>query len=107
MVDFLTRDPLKLNLEELEDIDRRKDVDARRIEEQQRFYEIARERARELDVYMEQFRRDIVERSELSFESAGLTIDGLTKLFQEIRDKPTIASLSMEYQKFAEWLRIE
>jgi hypothetical protein len=33
--------------------------------------------------------------------------DGLTKLFAEIREKPTIADLSPQYQKFAEWLRIE
>lgn len=36
-----------------------------------------------------------------------LYLDGLTKLFAEIRDKPTIADLSPQYQKFAEWLRIE
>lgn len=41
------------------------------------------------------FRRDIVESN------------GLTKLFQEIKDKPTIQDLSVQYQKFAEWLRIE
>ncbi len=33
--------------------------------------------------------------------------DGLTKLFKEIKDKEKIADLSLEYQKFAEWLRIE
>lgn len=33
--------------------------------------------------------------------------DGLSKLFKEIKDKETIADLSIEYQKFAEWLRIE
>ena len=44
---------------------------------------------------MEKFRRDIVERN------------GLTKLFQEIRNKDKIEDLDMEYKKFAEWLRIE
>ena len=34
-------------------------------------------------------------------------LDGLSKLFQEIKDKEKIADLSLEYQKFAEWLRIE
>lgn len=34
-------------------------------------------------------------------------IDGLTKLFAEIREKNCIADLSPQYQKFAEWLRIE
>lgn len=41
------------------------------------------------------FRRDIVESN------------GLTKLFQEIKEKKTIQDLSVQYQKFAEWLRIE
>ena len=34
-------------------------------------------------------------------------LDGLSKLFKEIKDKEKIADLSIEYQKFAEWLRIE
>lgn len=33
--------------------------------------------------------------------------DGLTRLFKEIREKDKIDDLSMEYKKFAEWLRIE
>lgn len=41
------------------------------------------------------FRQDIVERN------------GLTKLFEEIREKKTIPDLSIQYRKFAEWLRIE
>ncbi|KKA25531.1 PX domain protein [Rasamsonia emersonii CBS 393.64] len=93
--EFLTARPITLNEEEMLDVQRRKEADAARIEEQKRFYEIARQRAAELDVYMEKFRRDIVERN------------GLTKLFSEIREKPTIQDLSPEYQKFAEWLRIE
>lgn len=44
---------------------------------------------------MTRFRRDIIE------------TNGLTKLFKEIKDKPTIQDLSIQYQKFAEWLRIE
>lgn len=63
MHEFLTGNPVKLNEEELLDIQKRKNMDEKRIEEQKRFYEIARDRARELDVYMERFRRDIVERS--------------------------------------------
>ena len=41
------------------------------------------------------FRQDIVERN------------GLTMLFQEIKEKKTIQDLSIQYRKFAEWLRIE
>ncbi|KAJ5153411.1 uncharacterized protein N7482_009889 [Penicillium canariense] len=93
--DFLTAKPITLNEEEWIDVQRRKEMDAVRIEEQKRFYEIARQRAAELDVYMEKFRRDIVESN------------GLTKLFTEIREKSCIAELSPQYQKFAEWLRIE
>ena len=63
MHDFLTRNPIRVNEEEMEDIERRKLMDEKRIEEQRRFYEIARQRAKELDVYMERFRRDIVEKS--------------------------------------------
>lgn len=63
MEEFLTKDPVTLNEEEEVDLQRRKDLDAKRIEEQRQFYEIAQKRAQELDVYMEQFRRDIVESS--------------------------------------------
>ncbi|KAL4897636.1 hypothetical protein BDV59DRAFT_47688 [Aspergillus ambiguus] len=93
--EFLTSQPVSLNEEENLDMERRKEVDAVRVEEQKRFYEIARQRAAELDVYMENFRRDIVESN------------GLTKLFAEIREKEKIEDLSPQYQKFAEWLRIE
>ena len=52
IVEFLTLQPIKLNEEELDDIERRKEMDARRLEEQRQFYEIARKRAAELDIYM-------------------------------------------------------
>ena len=112
MDEFLTGKPVKLNLEELDDVQRRKDMDEKRIEEQRRFYEVARERARELDIYMERFRRDIIESSMLKDEplmsiGADKCVDGLTKLFKEIKEKQRIADLSLEFQKFAEWLRIE
>lgn len=63
MHEFLTGSPVKLNEEEMGDIQRRKEMDEKRIEEQRQFYEIARQRAKELDVYMERFRRDMVESS--------------------------------------------
>jgi hypothetical protein len=95
MADFLTGNPVELNEEEMEDIERRKEMDEKRIEEQKQFYEIARQRAADLDIHMEKFRREIVE------------ANGLSHLFQEVRVKNTIAELKPEYQKFAEWLRIE
>ncbi|KND94877.1 PX domain-containing protein [Tolypocladium ophioglossoides CBS 100239] len=95
MQDFLAGDPITPTDEDVDDIVRRKAVDEKRIEEQKKFYEIARRRTAELDEYMEQFRRDIVERN------------GLTMLFKEIKEKQTIEDLSIQYRKFAEWLRIE
>jgi fructose-specific phosphotransferase system component IIB len=95
MASFLTADPIEVNEEEMEDIDRRKVMDEKRIEEQKQFYEVARRRAAELDIHMEKFRREIVESH------------GLSHLFQEIRVKNKISELRPEYQKFAEWLRIE
>ncbi|EHK98796.1 putative PX domain-containing protein [Glarea lozoyensis 74030] len=95
MTEFLTLTPILPTDADVIDIARRKAMDSKRVEEQKKFYEVARKRAAELDVYMEQFRRDIVEQN------------GLTKLFQEIKDKEKIQDLSLQYQKFAEWLRIE
>ncbi|KAJ4350757.1 hypothetical protein N0V95_004434 [Ascochyta clinopodiicola] len=95
MTDFLTRDPIEVNEEEMDDIERRMVMDEKRIQEQKQFYEVARKRAAELDIHMEKFRREIVERN------------GLSHLFQEIRVKNSISQLKPEYQKFAEWLRIE
>ncbi|TKA75288.1 hypothetical protein B0A49_04030 [Cryomyces minteri] len=95
MADFFMGNPVRLNEEELGDVERRKEMDEKRVEEQRRFFEIARKRAEELEVHMEKFRRDIVESN------------GLSKLFKEIREKDKIADLKPEYKKFAEWLRIE
>lgn len=55
MQDFLTRDPTTLKDEDYVDIMRRKSVDEKRVEEQKKFYEIARKRAADLDIYMEQY----------------------------------------------------
>jgi hypothetical protein len=95
MAEFLTHDPIEVNEEEMEDIERREEMDAKRIHEQKQFYEVARQRAAQLDIHMEKFRREIVE------------ANGLTNLFAEVKAKNTIKELKPEYQKFAEWLRIE
>lgn len=55
MQEFLTRDPINLTDDDVTDILRRKLVDEKRMEEQKQFYEIARNRAAELDIYMEQY----------------------------------------------------
>ncbi|EME87176.1 uncharacterized protein MYCFIDRAFT_53868 [Pseudocercospora fijiensis CIRAD86] len=95
MSDFLTKNPIQPSVEELQDIERRKAMDEKRLEEQRQFFEIARERARELDIHMEKFRRSVVESN------------GLRNLFAEIKRKDKIADLDPEFRKFAEWLRIE
>ena len=64
MAEFLTNDPITLNEEESDDCERRKVMDKKRLEEGRQFFEIARKRAAELDVHMEKFRREIVEKSE-------------------------------------------
>lgn len=95
MYNFLTENPICPSPEERADIERRKVMDEKRLEEQRRFFEIARDRARELDIHMEKFRRKVIEK------------DGLRDLFAEIKRKEKIADLDPEYKKFAEWLRIE
>ncbi len=95
MQEFLMKEPIKLGREELDDIDRRKVMDERRVNEQHQFFEVARERARELDVHMEKFRRKVIEK------------DGLRDLFGEIKRKDKLDDLDPEYRKFAEWCRIE
>lgn len=52
--EFLTFQPLTPTDADVEDIARRKAMDDKRVEEQKQFYEVARKRAAELDVYMEQ-----------------------------------------------------
>jgi hypothetical protein len=54
MKDFLTLNPITPKDEDVVDILRRKAMDEKRVEEQKQFYEIARKRAADLDVYMEQ-----------------------------------------------------
>lgn len=53
--DFFSTDPIQLKDEDVVDIQRRKAMDEKRVEEQKRFYEVARKRAADLDQYMEQY----------------------------------------------------
>lgn len=54
MQDFLSGEPTTPTDDDVDDIIRRKQIDEKRIEEQKKFYEIARKRAADLDEYMEQ-----------------------------------------------------
>lgn len=95
MQDFLQANPVQLTDVDLGDLERRKVVDEKRIQEQQQFYQIASKRAAEVDVHMEKFRRDIIESN------------GLRKLFASIKNCNSISELPPEHKKVAEWLRIE
>lgn len=75
MADFLTLEETTLTDEDWDDVRRRVEMDEKRMQEQRRFYEIAKARARELDVHMEKFRRDIVERSKLLVDAVQQSID--------------------------------
>ncbi|KAK9377360.1 uncharacterized protein V1513DRAFT_97151 [Lipomyces chichibuensis] len=80
---------------EIADIRLRQDADAMRLEEQFEFFQIATQRARELDNYMAEFKKNLIQR------------DGLSNFFKEIREKDKLADLAPQYQKFVEWARIE
>jgi hypothetical protein len=103
---FLLHDPLpRLTREEEADIERRLDMDRLRLAEQKKFVEESSKRARELEHWLRGFKSDLV-RNRVSFWD-GLMIEGLTKLFEEIRVKESIKDLQPEYQKVAEWAKIE
>jgi len=53
MKDFLTLSPILPSDSDVDDIARRKAMDEKRVVEQKEFYEVARKRAAELDIYME------------------------------------------------------
>ena len=53
--EFLTFQSITPSDEDVIDISNRKAMDEKRVEEQKQFYEIARKRAAELDIYMEEF----------------------------------------------------
>jgi hypothetical protein len=52
--EFLTMHDITPSDEDVVDINKRRMMDEKRLKEQKQFYEIARKRAAELDVYMEQ-----------------------------------------------------
>lgn len=54
MDEFLTHHHITPTDEDVADIDKRRLMDEKRLKEQKKFYEIARKRAAELDIYMEE-----------------------------------------------------
>lgn len=95
LLEFFFRDRFKPSLEELKDMDDRRRLDIKRIEDQIEFYKIATERARILEVHMSQFKQDL------------MAPGGLQNIFSEIREKESIDQLSPKFQKFLEWAEIE
>lgn len=63
MVHFLTSDPTEMTVEDKNDEEQRKSMDNKRVEEQVQFFEIARQRARELNEQMSVFGKELVESS--------------------------------------------
>ncbi|OLL25372.1 PX domain-containing protein [Neolecta irregularis DAH-3] len=95
LLKFLTTDEATLTLSELKDQKLRKALDERRVDEQAKFLEIAKMRARELDKHMTQFKAELIQDH------------GLVTMFQEIRKHDSIKDLPSHYKKVVEWARIE
>lgn len=95
LLEFFFRDRFKPSLEELKDMDDRRRLDIKRIEDQIEFYKIATERARILEIHMSQFKQDL------------MAPGGLQNIFSEIREKDSVDQLSPKFQKFLEWAEIE
>lgn len=92
---FLLAQPIVLSAEDKLDCQNRRDLDALRAEEQLKFLEVARERARDLDTHMDLFKKQLIQDN------------GLTKIFTAIRECDTIEELPVQYIKVIEWARIE
>lgn len=106
-VRFLLSEPIpKLSENEEIDIERRLEMDRLRLAEQEQFVEESRKRASELDQWLRGFKKDLV-RNRICPSIVALIAEGLTKLFEEIRAKDDIRDLLPEYQKVAEWAKIE
>ncbi len=95
MKHFLFDGPITLSVAEQRDANNRKDIDALRQEEQLRFLEVARQRAKELNVHMDIFKKDLISHG------------GLIKIFAAIKECESIEELPTQYIKVIEWARIE
>ncbi|CCG81519.1 PX domain protein [Taphrina deformans PYCC 5710] len=92
---FLLDGRIKLTEEEDNDCRNRRDLDSLRHDEQLKFLEVARERAKELDAQMDIFKRQLIQES------------GLSKIFGAIRECDRVEDLPEQYIKVIEWGRIE
>ncbi|VVT53877.1 uncharacterized protein SAPINGB_P003795 [Magnusiomyces paraingens] len=95
-MEFLFRDQLRgLSSEEQDDIDRRRAMDTKRVEDQLEFLRLATARARELETHMADFKHDMMQP------------DGLQRIFAELREKDHIEQLSPRFQTFLQWAAVE
>lgn len=92
---FLLDHPIKLTEGETKDCENRRDLDALRQDEQIKFLQVARERAKDLDDHMGTFKRQLIQEN------------GLSKIFAAIRECDKIEDLPVQYIKVIEWGRIE
>lgn len=73
--EFLTADSITPTDEDVMDIERRRLMDEKRLGEQKQFYEIARKRAADLDVYMEEYVQIILVDNNVDNNRTDCTLD--------------------------------
>ncbi|WBW73134.1 mitochondrial DUF3818 and PXA domain conserved fungal protein [Schizosaccharomyces osmophilus] len=91
---FFHSNPFTPNENVQKDILLRQELDLIRTKERKKFIEIASERAKALDKYMDEFKRSLMESG------------GLTSLFTELKEKDSIKDLSPTLQQTLEWVRV-
>ncbi|ANB13234.1 hypothetical protein AWJ20_1516 [Sugiyamaella lignohabitans] len=95
-LEFLFKDRIRdLTAAEKADIEIRKQMDAIRVEEQLRFLEVAKERAKMLEGYITEFKQELIKK------------DGLANIFRELKMYRRVEDMSPKFQKFIEWVVIE
>ncbi|KAM0789993.1 hypothetical protein ACM66B_005323 [Microbotryomycetes sp. NB124-2] len=91
---FLTESPIRLTESEQRDIAVREDMDRLRERELRSFRSEVDQRVAELEMYIREFREDMVQK------------DGLSRVFATIRTTENVDDLPTKYLKVLEWARI-
>ncbi|KAK4051758.1 hypothetical protein OIO90_004582 [Microbotryomycetes sp. JL221] len=91
---FLIESPIELTTMELRDVEIREEMDKLREKELKSFKNQVDQRVGELEMYIREFREDMVEK------------DGLTRVFATIRETENVEDLPIKYLKVLEWARI-
>lgn len=95
-LEFLFKGRLpSLTESELDDIAVRKKLDLIRVEDQLRFLKIAQDRARNLEIYVKEFKQDMKKGGQLIV------------LFDELKQKDKVEDLSPRLQQFMEWAIVQ